>query len=84
MTIVPVYPGIVEYFSPGVLQSFVPFYHRNFYPQIHMHPIVHHHVEFPSLTYYTHPLTYMEPSSDYKIINAMHNPGNYWRWPQGQ
>ena len=50
MTIVSVYPGIVEYFSPGVLQSFVPFYQRNFYPHTHMHPIVHYDVGYPSVT----------------------------------
>jgi len=84
MAMVSVYPRIVEYFSPGVLQTFVPFYHRNFYPHIHMHPLVHYDVGYPSVTYCTPPSIYVESSNDYKLINAMYNPGNYWRWPQGQ
>ena len=85
MAIVPFYPTrIVEYFSPVALQSFDPLYHRSYYPYFPMRPIVHYSVGYPSVTYCSTPLTYVESSNDYKLINAMYNPGNYWIWPPGQ
>jgi len=81
MAIVPVYPRLMQYFTP-----MWPVPYPTVHPHIHWRPMIMPHFFHPTISQVTYQYSYSDSDSIYyhKLINATYNPGNFWVWPPGQ
>ena len=79
MSIVPVYPRIVRYTNP-----LLPMPYPVFYPHIYCYPAIEpYYFAYPAVPYQVKPCLSSGPAYEYKLINAVNNPGSFWIWPYG-
>lgn len=84
MAIVPVYTGLVNYARPPLPVYYPMVHYPVFYSYAYRCPTtVYHYPTYPAITC---EITEYDPpivGYDYKLINAINNPGSFWIWPPG-
>jgi hypothetical protein len=84
MAIVPVYTGLVNYFRPLTPAYYPMARYPVIYSYVYSYPrIISHYPTYPSIPYEIAEYNCPTIGYDYKLINAINNPGSFWIWPSG-